>query len=74
MKRTQVFPRQDNAACGAVANKMTSFCDTGDPFCDGGDTLQVHLGYVQRSGDDAVKFIVDKVKAGGVGGAKTSGA
>ncbi|KAF6815032.1 acetyl xylanesterase [Colletotrichum plurivorum] len=60
-----VFPRQDTAACGAVANKMTSFCDTGDPFCDGGNNLQVHLGYVRRNGDAAVKFIVDTVNAGG---------
>ncbi|KAK2774826.1 acetyl xylanesterase [Colletotrichum kahawae] len=66
-----VFPRQDNAACGAVASKMTSFCDTGDPFCDSGANLQVHLGYVTRNGDDAVKFIVDKVNgAGAAGGAK----
>ncbi|KAE9575006.1 Acetylxylan esterase 2 [Colletotrichum fructicola] len=68
-----VFPRQDNAACGAVASKMTSFCDTGDPFCDSGANLQVHLGYVTRNGDDAVKFIVDKVNgAGAAGGAKNT--
>nr|XP_036574451.1 acetyl xylanesterase [Colletotrichum truncatum]KAF6780886.1 acetyl xylanesterase [Colletotrichum truncatum] len=60
-----VFPRKDNAACGAVANKMTSFCDSGDPFCDNGGDIQVHLGYVKKNGDDAVKFIMDKVNAGG---------
>ncbi|KAF9869981.1 hypothetical protein CkaCkLH20_12590 [Colletotrichum karsti] len=73
-QRDGVFPRQDNAACAAVANKMTSFCDTGDPFCDGGSNIQVHLGYVRRNGDDAVKFIVDKVNAGGAGAAKAPGA
>ncbi|OLN81912.1 Acetylxylan esterase 5 [Colletotrichum chlorophyti] len=58
-----VFPRQNTAGCNAVADRMISYCDNGDTFCDRGRSVQVHLGYVRRSGDDATQFIVSKVKA-----------
>ncbi|EFQ25748.1 cutinase [Colletotrichum graminicola] len=57
------FPRTRTAGCNAVADKMVSFCNTGDPFCDGGRNLQVHLSYVQTNGDAANQFIMSKVKA-----------
>ncbi|OHX00006.1 carbohydrate esterase family 5 protein [Colletotrichum incanum] len=38
-----VFPRQNTGGCDAVASKMVSFCNTGDPYCDRGRNLQVHL-------------------------------
>ncbi|KAK2057448.1 cutinase [Colletotrichum caudatum] len=59
-----LFPRAKPAGCNAVANKMISICNTGDPFCDGGRSLQVHLSYVQTNGDAAKRFIMSKVKAG----------
>ncbi|KAK1983914.1 cutinase [Colletotrichum cereale] len=57
------FPRSKTAGCNAVANKMVSFCNTGDPFCDSGRNVQVHLRYVQSNGDAANRFIMSKVKA-----------
>ncbi|KAK2000719.1 cutinase [Colletotrichum falcatum] len=57
-----LFPR--TKGCKGVANKMVSFCNTGDPFCDGGRNLQVHLRYVQSNGEAANKFIMSKVKSG----------
>ncbi|TEA20660.1 Acetylxylan esterase 2 [Colletotrichum sidae] len=64
-KNNGVFPRGDSAACGALASRMASFCDSGDTFCDSGNSLQVHMGYVRRSGDAAASFIVGMVQGGG---------
>ncbi|KAJ0152673.1 Acetylxylan esterase 2 [Colletotrichum tanaceti] len=60
-----MFPRQNTAGCDAVAKKMVSYCNTGDPFCDKGRSLQVHLRYVQSDGDKATQFVVSQVKKGG---------
>ncbi|GKT42945.1 acetylxylan esterase 2 [Colletotrichum spaethianum] len=57
------FPRQNTAGCDAVASKMVSFCNTGDPYCDSGRNLQVHLRYVQSDGDAATQFVMSQVKA-----------
>ncbi|KZL74238.1 carbohydrate esterase family 5 protein (cutinase) [Colletotrichum tofieldiae] len=63
------FPRQNTAGCGAVASKMVSFCNTGDPYCDSGRNLQVHLRYVQSNGDAATQFIMSQVRGGRAQGA-----
>lgn len=68
----QVFPRVDNAGCAAVTNKMVSFCNANDTFCDSGQNLTVHLSYVQDNGTSAVNFITEKVKAGS-GSSNSSG-
>ncbi|KAI1849536.1 hypothetical protein JX265_013651 [Neoarthrinium moseri] len=57
------FPRQDIASCGAT-DRIASFCNAGDTFCDSGLSLQVHLSYVQTNGADATKFIISKVGVG----------
>ncbi|KAJ0122399.1 carbohydrate esterase family 5 protein [Diaporthe amygdali] len=59
-----VFPRNDSSGCAPVANKMVSFCNSGDTFCDSGQNLTVHLSYVQDNGTSAVNFITQKVKGG----------
>ncbi|KAF3023552.1 hypothetical protein E8E14_010280 [Neopestalotiopsis sp. 37M] len=56
------FPRQDIASCGAVTDRIASFCNKGDTFCDSGNSLQVHLSYVQTNGPDATSFILSKVQ------------
>ncbi|KAI6374790.1 hypothetical protein MCOR25_003054 [Pyricularia grisea] len=58
-----VFPRKNVAGCGDMASRMVSYCDEDDLFCDSGKSLDVHVLYVQRYGDAAVKFILDKAKA-----------
>ncbi|KAI3397159.1 hypothetical protein diail_11133 [Diaporthe ilicicola] len=67
-----VFPRNDSSSCAPVANKMVSFCNSGDTFCDSGNNLTVHLSYVQTNGTSAVNFITQKVK-GGSGSSNSSG-
>ncbi|KAL2878794.1 hypothetical protein SGCOL_006023 [Colletotrichum sp. CLE4] len=59
-----IFPRTKMAGCDAVSSKMASFCNSGDPFCDSGADIQVHLSYVQSDGDAATKFIMSKVGGG----------
>ncbi|KAL1851392.1 hypothetical protein Daus18300_012573 [Diaporthe australafricana] len=59
-----VFPRVNSAGCAPLANKMVSFCNSGDTFCDSGQNLTVHLSYVQDNGTSAVNFITQKVKGG----------
>lgn len=67
-----MFPRTDSSGCAAVANKMVSFCNANDTFCDSGQNLTVHLSYVQDNGTSAVNFITEKVKAGS-GSSNSSG-
>jgi hypothetical protein len=35
---TGIFPRQDNLACAPYGRKIKSWCDTGDIYCDAGNT------------------------------------
>ncbi|KAL8411651.1 hypothetical protein RB596_001068 [Gaeumannomyces avenae] len=57
-----VFPRKDLAGCGATASRMVSYCSAGDMFCDSGNDLNVHVGYVNTQGAAATKFVLDQVK------------
>ncbi|KAK0374664.1 cutinase [Colletotrichum abscissum] len=63
-QKNGIFPRTKTAGCDAVSSKMASFCNSGDPFCDSGANIQVHLSYVQSDGDAATKFIMSKVGGG----------
>ncbi|KAF7547845.1 hypothetical protein G7046_g8878 [Stylonectria norvegica] len=58
-----IFPRQNTAGCSLVAEKMISFCDAGDLFCDSSDNLEIHMGYVIEFGPAAVEFVVGMVNA-----------
>lgn len=60
----QYFPRLDNKACFPAAEKMISFCDSGDYFCDNGtaaNALEIHEGYVPEYGAKAVDYVVGKI-------------
>ena len=60
-----------------MADRMVSYCDTGDVFCDGGLNRTVHRQYVTNYGTNATDFIVAKASAsssGGNGGPGGSGA
>ncbi|EJT78501.1 hypothetical protein GGTG_03601 [Gaeumannomyces tritici R3-111a-1] len=50
-----VFPRKDLAGCGPAASRMVSYCSAGDKFCDSGNDLNVHVGYVDTQGAAATK-------------------
>lgn len=75
----QIFPRDDNDACEEISDRIVSYCDTGDVYCDAGDgesDRDVHGAYIERYGDDVVDFIVERYEeetGDSVGDASTTG-
>ncbi|PHH91388.1 hypothetical protein CDD83_643 [Cordyceps sp. RAO-2017] len=73
-----IFQRDNGTVrtCEAYADRMVSYCDTGDIYCDSGEDNKVHGLYVPRYGDEVVKYVVgryhDSVK--GEGGGRNSSA
>ncbi|KAH8197455.1 hypothetical protein TruAng_008386 [Truncatella angustata] len=57
-----IFPRQTFAQCKHFGDIWRSYCDKDDFFCDRGNSITVHMGYVERYKEDIVDFIVKKVK------------
>ncbi|KAG5927776.1 hypothetical protein E4U53_002803 [Claviceps sorghi] len=57
-----IFPRQDTDSCLRYANLISSWCDTGDIYCDSGKSAAVHGQYFEKYGTDIIKFIVDKAR------------
>ncbi|KAJ6445440.1 carbohydrate esterase family 5 protein [Purpureocillium lavendulum] len=60
--------------CKQYSDRLVSYCDTGDVYCDGGSNKKVHGGYVGKYGDEVVKYVVDKYNAATGGGNSTSSA
>ena len=56
----QIFPRQNSSACGSYTDKIRSWCDTGDIYCDSGNNTKTHGSYFANYTTDAVDFIVGK--------------
>lgn len=54
----QLFKRNDTSICEGYADLLRSYCDTGDVYCDLGEDRAVHRGYVEKYGDEVVKFVV----------------
>lgn len=54
---------------------MVSYCNSNDTFCDSGDSIAVHLSYVQDNGTAAMNFVVSQAKsdAGGASGGNGNG-
>lgn len=54
---------------------MVSYCNANDTFCDSGNSIQVHLSYVQNNGTAALDFIVAQARsnAGGSSGGNGGG-
>lgn len=70
-KTQQFFPRLDNTGCLPVADKMISYCDGGDFFCDNGtssDALTIHESYAQKYGAQIVEYVVGKIEGCGADG------
>ncbi|KAG6005548.1 hypothetical protein E4U21_007874 [Claviceps maximensis] len=59
-KTNGLFPRKNTDGCLKYANMISSWCDTGDIYCAGGDSAAVHGQYFQKYGTDIVKFIVER--------------
>ncbi|GAA6041118.1 hypothetical protein JCM8097_004123 [Rhodosporidiobolus ruineniae] len=58
-----IFARASTSALDAIASKIQSYCDSGDPFCASGFDLAVHLGYTAKYGTQAANFVVGKYQA-----------
>jgi hypothetical protein len=44
-----------------AANSTRSWCDTGDPFCAGGNNLNTHLTYLNRYQSAASSFVIQRI-------------
>ncbi|KOS21794.1 Acetylxylan esterase 2 [Escovopsis weberi] len=70
-----IFQRNSTANCLKSKDKIISFCDTGDIYCDGGSNLTTHHIYIDKYGSQMVDFIVDKyntAKGAASGGSNTT--
>jgi acetylxylan esterase len=54
---------QSRAAFGAI---LRSWCDTGDPFCAGGNNLNAHLQYTTKYDTAANTFVAGRLSAAGI--------
>ncbi|KAH8889472.1 cutinase-domain-containing protein [Thozetella sp. PMI_491] len=55
-----IFSRKNTTICDEYDDFTASWCDTGDPYCDHGNSPTVHGSYIGTYGNDIVQFIVDK--------------
>lgn len=63
LSRWRQVLKRDNATvrvCETYSDRLVSYCDAGDVFCDAGGDRKVHGSYIGRYGDDALKFIADR--------------
>lgn len=62
---TGLFPRLPNQSLAPFANRIQSYCDTGDPFCARGNNLLAHLRYPARYDTAATAFVVGRLASSG---------
>ena len=63
-----VFYRSDISTCEALGNRIRSYCEAGDPYCDVGGAQAsptVHLKYIINYGAEAAKYVIEQYKTGG---------
>ncbi|KJZ73308.1 hypothetical protein HIM_07312 [Hirsutella minnesotensis 3608] len=60
--RDGIFTRDDATVkvCEGYSDRLVSYCDTGDTYCDAGRNRTVHVSYIYRYGDEVRKFVVDR--------------
>lgn len=60
-----IFPRDDVDACEDLGDRIVSYCDTGDVYCDNGEEKDrdVHGEYIERYGDEVVDYIVKRYES-----------
>ncbi|KAF6811846.1 Acetylxylan esterase 1 [Colletotrichum musicola] len=59
----QLYPRGDIKMCQQYASKIESWCDTGDLYCDNGNTPGIHRSYFSKYTPDAVEFVFSRFVA-----------
>lgn len=68
-----MFPRKDTKALEPYADITQAYCNSGDTFCDSGNSIATHLAYVQTNGAAASAFVV-KMYQQSTGGAAPAAA
>lgn len=63
---TGVFPRPASESLARFAKRFRSYCDTGDPFCAGGNNISAHLDYPQKYNKVASAFVTSRLHAAGI--------
>ena len=62
--RNGLFPRgasQIQSLSAFGSGKIASWCDSGDPYCASGFSLNVHLTYLNRYQNAAASFVLSKI-------------
>jgi hypothetical protein len=59
--RNGQMPRPPVLSLNAYADRIQSYCDDGDPYCDRGSQPVVHLGYFQRYDTAATQFVLGHI-------------
>ncbi|KAK7988012.1 carbohydrate esterase family 5 protein [Apiospora arundinis] len=55
-----LFARVDSKALEALGDRLLSICNDGDPVCDRGINLSVHLSYDETNGAQGSQFVVNR--------------
>ncbi|KAK0620982.1 cutinase, partial [Immersiella caudata] len=58
-----LFPRVNITACDPYSDRIRSWCDVGDVYCDRGNNTRIHGSYFANYTDVTVDFIVGKYNA-----------
>ena len=61
-----IFPVQAGQSRAAFGTILRSWCDTGDPFCAGGNNLEAHLDYTTKYNTAANAFVEGRLSAAGI--------
>jgi hypothetical protein len=61
--RNGQFPRSSTqlSVLAGFASRIAAWCDSNDTFCDSGNSLNVHLTYLNRYQTAAQNFVLGKV-------------
>ncbi|KAI1844223.1 hypothetical protein JX266_009514 [Neoarthrinium moseri] len=61
-----IYWRADISACEGLGNRIRSYCDAGDPFCDVNMEPKgnPHLEYVYHYGNEVVEYVIEQYKSG----------
>lgn len=53
-----VIPRANTTVCDAYSDRMQSYCEANDFFCDSGNSTAIHLAEANTYEDEVVSFVV----------------
>lgn len=62
-----LFPRTNADGCKVYADRLVSYCDDGDVYCDSGLFMAPHYQYMANYGWNAGAYICEKASEAGVG-------